>query len=229
MNCHQFEERLNDLLDERLPVGEDESLREHAAECTDCRESWLAQQQLVDFFHKNRPRLRKEWSQQNAVAVVQPTKGSRSLLDVRWLIVAGVGIAAAVLLMFSPAWRPTENLSGENSEGNLNRKKNAGLAVAQPVSPQTRAATNPNEISAQAPNFAMPFDQLIGWQQWVDRIPDSLEEIEQVEEMSPGLRPLRSSFSLAFHALWRTFPTSREPREKSSEGAQKIWWERTVS
>jgi len=37
MQCEEFESRLNDLLDERLPIDRDAALRAHAAACGDCR------------------------------------------------------------------------------------------------------------------------------------------------------------------------------------------------
>jgi hypothetical protein len=205
MNCHEFVVRLNDLLDERLPVGEDPTLRAHAAHCQQCRELWSAQQQMVEFFHRTRPKVRPEWSQQNQTVCTSQPPRRRFAFDMRWLAVAAVGVAATLVLMFSPAW-----------PGNRKSEKETQVAMQ---GPQGEKSTPDDE------NGGMRLDQLFTWQQWAEHWPDSIEQIEQVE----GLRPLRSSFSLAFHTLWRTFPGSREPRQKSEEGAQRLFGDRHLS
>lgn len=220
MNCHEFENRLNDLLDERLPVGEDGALRAHAARCGNCREIWLAQQQVVAYFQQSRPTVRREWSRQNQVVCVQPSaRNARWRFDFRWLAVAGVGIAAAIVLMFSPAWpgnRAPEQAQpvAENAPPPVVPANDLAVAVA------SQNATN---------GSGMRLEQLFAWQQWAEHWPDSIEQMEQVEEMSPGLRPLRSSFSVAFHTLWRTIPGSREQRQKTDEGALRVLRDRHLS
>lgn len=46
MQCEQFEQRVNQLLDARQSL-EDEPLMSHAANCEECRASWIAYQQMM--------------------------------------------------------------------------------------------------------------------------------------------------------------------------------------
>lgn len=49
MQCEQFEQRINELLDSRQPL-EDEQLVSHAANCAECQASWVAYQQMMEVF-----------------------------------------------------------------------------------------------------------------------------------------------------------------------------------
>jgi hypothetical protein len=48
MHCVEFEMRLNDLLDERAPLGGDSLLESHAAECSQCADLLGAHMALLD-------------------------------------------------------------------------------------------------------------------------------------------------------------------------------------
>src|SRR4051794_19559154 len=110
MNCQEFEDRLQLVLDERCSPERDERLAEHARNCANCRETIQAQEALLEALPKSRQMPSGPWAKNVAADVVaaavveKEADRRRRNVDLRWVSVGLVGVAAAVILMFSPAW-----------------------------------------------------------------------------------------------------------------------------
>jgi hypothetical protein len=175
-----------------------------------------AQEALFDALPKSRPIPSAKWAKKVAddvvaAAVVEKrASAGQWKLDLRWLSVGLVGVAAAVILMFSPAWRvmtgPRENGNPTVQNDAPGKKNNGQLAIARPIVPREKPA--PKVVSpAPASSTALTEYQLV-LQQWVQTLPDSVD-VNQLES-SPGIRPLASSIGLAIDTLRRTLPGRHE-------------------
>jgi len=219
MNCQEFEDRLQLVLDERCSPERDERLTEHARSCANCRETMQAQEALLEALRKSRQTPSGRWAKNVAADVVaaavveKQADRRRWNVDLRWVSVGLVGVAAAVILMFSSAWRamtgPRE-VGGSHTVQNAEpAKKNANdgqLAIARPLVPREKAG--PKVVSpAPVPSASLNEYQLV-LQQWVQTLPDSVD-VNQLES-SPGIRPLASSIGLAIDTLRRTLPGRRD-------------------
>jgi hypothetical protein len=234
MHCHEFEERLQIVLDERRRPELDGKLARHAEQCVDCRGSLAAQQALFAGLG-DIPPLQPDFStgvvRQVADAplvTVKPPLG----LGWAWSAVFAVGAAAACLLWFSPGWNPQEAVPSQTAIQRPARPKAETLAVARSSatarsadgiegSNQTLTKRDDSGLSPSADVPGPHYEAQV--RQWVLHLPDAVDQIEDVdyqlvEEYAPGLRSLRASFSLALETLRRSLPGHRESLK--SQGAQ---------
>lgn len=236
MQCHEFNDRLQVVLDERRRPESDGELARHAAACGECRERLAAQRALFASL-KILPLVPAHFAKDVVVHAelpqtgpVPPARASRWA----WLAVAATATAAACLLSFSPAWNPRPAPPSEIASNHSDPTVGA-LAISQsnpaihhPAPPQQahQPAQPTAEATASSPSglpSATAYEDQI--RSWVHTLPDAVERIDdvnylQVEEYAPGLRSLRTSFSLALETLRRSLPGSRDTLK--SEGAQRI-------
>lgn len=50
MNCHRFEQRMNELLDQRLPLESDSLIQSHLQQCPSCRDRLLTWQPIGELY-----------------------------------------------------------------------------------------------------------------------------------------------------------------------------------
>ncbi len=248
MKCPEFEDRLQNLLDQRLVPERDELLTAHAHSCVTCREVLRAQDALFDALPRLRVQPRAAWEKSVADDVVaamlsesQPqhrAKRSRSFWDVRWLSVGLVGLAAAVLLAFSPAWRVMTNPPARDKnpqaqfETEPGKKKRQQLAITEPKkkvrleTPRPLPPIVPDNNPDSSGNSDLLAEYQLALQQFMATLPENVE-LNQFEEFSPGIRPLRSTIGLAIDTLRRTLPGHREMRTQQAPAGARWNWERT--
>lgn len=107
MNCQEFENRFNDLLDDRKPTAGDPALTAHAQTCGECRELLAAEGRLWTGLKAGRATPPgRDFADAVLAELSRPQLRPRSAfrLDGRWLAVALTAVAAMTLLMYSPAW-----------------------------------------------------------------------------------------------------------------------------
>jgi hypothetical protein len=239
MKCHEFENRLHALLDDRRSPAGDSALAAHAAACPTCGQLLRGQQVLLsglraglppladDFAYRTLDRYRADTSDAPLDAVVLPGPG-RSLLARRawqvagWLLVS----AAALLLGFSIflASRPADNAN--NAVVTKDRKVKKSEASAPPLLAEDQiggsARSHPRRdavarrrsfISRPAGGYGMAIADM------ATSLPGAVERIEEVErKYAPGIRPIRVSFAVLWEALWRSLP-GLDSSESGERGA----------
>lgn len=203
MQCHEFEQRLNDLLDERQSPERDQILAAHAAQCTDCRQLLVGQQVLLEGLRTGPGvGLRDRF----AAAVIASHSGhaaatqlaaSRGLgadnSSLGWLVGLGLATAAAALVAVSiflasePEGPQLAGVAGANQMG--------GLAGEDTGKSRARA----KGLSQYTPDggYGVAIAEFV---------PEAVEQFENVERYAPGIRPLRVSFAMLWDALRRTIP-----------------------
>lgn len=78
--------------------------------------------------------------------------------------------------------------------------------LVQPTDPDAAAlATMPR---VQTTNIGWEYQMAIS--NWSKELPEAVSKLEEVQEFTPGLRPIKASFSTAIDTLLRTFPGSRD-------------------
>ena len=233
MKCQEFEDRLQLLLDDREAPERDEQLLAHANGCPGCREMLQAQEALFEALPRTKTVARPAWLAtvgEKVIAASLVEKASegktarvpRWRIDMRWLSVGLVGVAAAVVLMFSPAWKaitgPREN--GVKPEQTVhqdepgNRKNRGQYAITRSSLPRDKQPQKPvppgplpGPSPAQAPSPQLN-DYQLALHNWMQAFPEAVD-VERLEE-SPGIRPLASSIGLAIDTLRRALPGHRE-------------------
>lgn len=162
MQCARFEDRLNELLDERLSPQCDAELLAHAQDCDACRELLAISEQLfLGLELCAYPEPSPDFAQRvvAAAARCEPASGqdlltrSTSRDQKRWRVPVWVSVAVAASLLVATipllGWlNPSEPSSVANREGE---------AVApQPHVPQTRPEPKPNTVPLVAQQTEVP-------------------------------------------------------------------------
>jgi hypothetical protein len=220
MRCREFEGRMNDVLDQRLSPERDALLLRHAGECHACHQLLAGQAALLAGVELlETPPLSTDFagavlvqSRENPVALEMNTRqsGKRS-----WLApLAGLVSLAAIVLVavwigmsrHQDSARPTAVKPAspapktvEIAKNSIPQKPSAPTSIAKAVSP---------------PRVAPPVAAKEEYQEYRDAInsltaqlPSAVERIEEVEQSTPAIRPLRASFSMAIGTLQRTIPS----------------------
>lgn len=82
MQCSEFENRLNDLLDQRLDPASDHALARHAGHCARCEQDlsgWLSLAQQLPRLELSRPHEQNPLSEQPVLAASNPAKNAGHL------------------------------------------------------------------------------------------------------------------------------------------------------
>ena len=106
MNCEEFEQRLNDVLDRRGQPEADEQLGAHAVDCSECRTRLSGARVLLRGLARlSTPALPRDFSRR-VVAEVLPRPPAGNQGASRWWLAGGVLLAsaAAALLAVSLIW-----------------------------------------------------------------------------------------------------------------------------
>lgn len=213
MQCREFEDRLNLLLDERRPPGGDPLLAEHAQSCETCGQLLAGHEALlmgVSHWKRHRaPRPAGDFSRRVvadvvaadlvAAEVVRPSRQA-------WLVAAClVATAAAVLLAVSiAAWNSLGDGRVAESAPAVAKAPDGSLAAGEAARSRAGGAgARPAALSLFA---APPGGYRAAIADVASTLPDAVERLDQVERYAPGIRPIRISFTMLLEALWRTLP-----------------------
>jgi hypothetical protein len=242
MLCEKFEERLQELLDERMSPDGDEALLSHAELCDNCRDLLGLQEQLFAGLDAcELPPLRAGFARdvvaEAGVIVAEavtpaPTSNGRRAWHPAW-VVAGVALAVMLLVAIVPMarWMGTaapvakepQDRSTISAVDLANDEKVSTPVV--PDEPETPSAIrfSPEELAAMAKNA----DELLSGRpagEMVRNLSSRLPEVpgERSVEQIPGLRPIASSFSLTFGMVRRTIPgTSTKENPPAPESKEE--------
>lgn len=246
MKCTDFENRLNELLDDRLSPQNDATLIAHAAGCADCREVLAAHESLFRGLavlnHRTvAPELGKQVLREFTAPAVAAGAQVTSLPPLplptkrRWFPL--LATAAAVLLAVGLSiWIVNRNRNARlavqpaprGGHGNLaiikpgNRTTPAQLSPAPLVAPPQAIAVQPAPSAEESEAYRQAMASLASQWSTNAQYPQwpHVETIN-VEQYAPGIRPIRESFEVAIDALWRTIPAGRkDPRPTPPQAVQ---------
>ncbi|MDX1946382.1 MAG: zf-HC2 domain-containing protein [Pirellulaceae bacterium] len=208
MKCHEFENRLNDLLDERLAPESDARLVAHAQGCEVCGQLLQGQRALLAGLRPfPGPALRAEFADEVVVASLAPgadVEFAPREPATRWWVFALVATAATLLLTFGIG----RAISRNRAQRDQIVKQNEGSPPSQ--SPRGMAIVTPRRGGSAAPSPPLSgrryaaFGPQIG--SFAATLPAAVEHFDEVERYAPGLRPLRISFVMLFDTLRRAIP-----------------------
>jgi hypothetical protein len=212
MQCEEFEDRLNRLLDHRLSPDDDASLAMHARDCDECAGWFHAQQRLFAGLRMGpTPPLPAEL----ATRVVSQRHSELSRRRAAW---QNAGWAVLLASAASLGGLALMALKTNDSQPNVVEKKpvpgtSHGLAI-------TGIGSKPGQaIKAEKADEKLE-DYFVVIENFATQISDSKEFDEMSESLQPSIKPLRSSFGLAIDALRRTLPRGKESRTtKPDSGA----------
>jgi hypothetical protein len=239
MKCREFEDRLNDVLDDRGQPQSDPRLAAHADECDSCRQMLVGQELML----ASLKRLPKPSVPADLAARVVARASSEKVVlgegrqSRAWLAFGAVAAsAAAALLVVSLVWQAREGFpvvnapaDSEPQSGDVAPLPPPGFAVANPGGSR-RGSRAPGQGSAsasadwliEAPRLPSHLREYRGA---IDNLaitlPETVERLDEMEHYAPGIKPLRLSLGVLFDALWSTFPGSSE--EQPQSGRTSFW------
>jgi hypothetical protein len=231
MNCVLFETRLDELLDERLPPGNDAELNEHAEACMHCARLLADHQALLEAIE---------------VLVRPAALGDLAARDLAGSAVAGKALAARILAEVTVAPvsssgaspRATTSPTAESQRPGgpvqaaawiaatiaasllvgLGLMEWRGVGRSGPVAVSKTPDPAPRNTAMQVPAAAGNADfphpsfttrSMADVQSLAGLI--SPQQRTLMEQMTDGLKPVTHSMSAALNALRRTFPGSETP------------------
>lgn len=224
MKCTDFENRLNELLDDRLSPQEDAALLSHAENCLDCREMLAAQESLfrgMALLQRRTPspdlatRVLGELNTPAAPITLPPPVRT----PFRWVRV--LASAAAVLVAVSLGiWivsrnnqQPIVAQPGPKNHSGLAFVKPGGSRPSKPVPQPESIAVQPQLVPAPNPSAPQPdIDEALASlaSHWPANAQWPQVETIDVEQYAPGIRPIRESFEVAIDALLKTIPQGKK-------------------
>jgi len=205
MQCREFEDRLNELLDESRDPTADLRLRGHADDCERCR-LLLARQQLLLAGLRQAvvPRLPADFSRRVVTVAAIPEPLARPRSSSRMLLAIGVLFtsAAAALLAISLAWYARSGSPIAVEKTSNTSPTTLADANVRPR-PRQRNSTRGSLVISEA-------DVIYHLRGGFDELSETVERYGEVERLAPGIRPLRLSFALLWDTLFRALPGVRD-------------------
>ncbi len=216
MKCEEFENRLNDLLDARRCPSTDNNLGAHALRCPGCAQlvaGWSVVQEAIDLndAEMSDRQLPSAEFTQNVINRMrkQAELPASSWKTAQWISAIAV-VAALVLIALIPALptllesaaSPTTSIAGTGTEPANSIDKEANVITQVPNGQGSDTLQSPGGNSDEVPGYSsvalnMPLPAL-----------DSVTSIEP--NKIPGVRPIRSSITVAVGLLRTAFPGSKE-------------------
>ena len=234
MNCIEFEDRLNDLLDDRLAPADDAALLAHAATCTECREMLAAQESL---FHGLATLSRRTHAPEIGKQVLRelhttahlapplpppPRRSWFSLLVTAAAVLVAVGLS--IWIVNRGGDRPIARNQGPRGNNNglaivvkpgvkPSGKSRPAAEVRSETAPSEGLVASPQKVGSPTPAESEAYKQamasLASASQWSSNPQWLHVETLDVEQYAPGIRPIRESFEVALDALLKTIPSGK--------------------
>lgn len=237
MRCQEFENRLNAVLDERTNPESDSRLTAHARDCEECRSLLTGQRSLFAGLRQSSvPRLSPAFSRRavEQAAVVSAPCAAPAPQRV-WLAVGALlASAAAALLTVSLVWYARRGPSVTNEGGSATA---AIMENGKPTGPASNRSRSRHGTYGGGFALAQP-----GWLVEAPRLPDhvqtsidslpqalpaTIERINEVERLAPGMRPIWRSFALLWNTLCHALPGTRD-QGPPTRNRTSAWWLETL-
>jgi predicted anti-sigma-YlaC factor YlaD len=188
MQCAKFEQRLQQLLDDRQIAERNESLCEHAESCERCASILRAQSRLFSSVSKlPEPALPDDFANR----ILDRLQVERRRQRRKRMTIAALAAAAMIMISLLP-------LSGDGVPFLRNGDSNGSLALVDPAS----QVSPRNALTAQESR-----DLRLLMHQLMQQLSDGrLEMLSPVDQFASGIRPLTITFNFALDTLRRTLP-----------------------
>ncbi len=238
MQCVEFENRLNDLLDNRIAPEDDPQLNRHAQDCDACAGTLFAQQRLFQGLQASRLAPSADLPDRilsRRHNEVQLQSGNYRKLAWAVLLASAASIGGlALLALQSPGKTPVVQPPTKSEPIQKQRdiavivpdRKSSPLVVKNDDSnPLVTNANSQNLNSNQVDkNNDEKFDDyFVALENFAAQLGDPKQFDGVSESLSPSFKPIRSSFGLALDALRRTMPRGKEPKgAKPDSGARFV-------
>lgn len=201
MNCHQFESRLNELMDERLTLRDDDSLNLHSQRCQSCRRKLHDFELLRSYFGENKGESRAVGVRQNLVDTSPASSDRFSWREEgRWLLAA---VAAALLAATMPLV--------------LSKRVQAPLSIAQvPLNAKTTLISTSDDSTSTE----LPWPTVLSTLEALPKQLDNLGPVYFCTAHLTGVSSLTSSLSLTVDLLRTQFNNFGlpKPTDDNSQG-----------
>jgi hypothetical protein len=195
VDCRNFENRIQDLMDQRVNISNDRILKSHSVSCHECATTLASFQALEQALYASFDREKfNAPSRTTTIPVAAST----------WSIAAAVlAIAAVLTIIVLPV---------------LNQDQN-GVEVAQ-VEPSVGESTPSIKIPPPAPSVPTPIVNevkspltpsinLVSYD-----LPTTLRNAYQYAAELPGIRPFECSLNATIEALQNSWNSSSEPQDQ---------------
>jgi hypothetical protein len=211
MQCEEFEDRLNRLLDHRLSPDDDESLAFHTRDCEECGSLFHAQHRLFTGLRMSSAQPSVEL----ATRVVSQRHSEVSRRRAAWRNAGWAVLLASAASLGGFALMALKN--GDNPPNIVQKQPIQGAPRGLAIS---GLGSKPNETVAPDKADERLGEYFVVLENIATQIGDSKEFDEVSESIEPSIKPIRSSFALALDALRRTLPRGKETRDtKPDAGA----------
>jgi len=194
MQCAKFEQRLQQMLDDRQNVEQDEALRAHSRGCVACGQVWRAQSLLFAGL-KSTPE--PSFGQDLGPRVLDQLRVDRRKRNNKRLLLAALAMAAVIMIALLP-------LAGDHVRRQEGEQVGGGLALVAPTPRQMP----PSRLTEQeSEDIRMLMHELM------QRLSDQrFDMLEPVDQLAGGIRPLAITFNFALDTLRRTLPGYSQPQ-----------------
>ncbi|MDB4778221.1 hypothetical protein OAG68_02070 [bacterium] len=203
IECDAFEDRIQDLMDRRIPLSSDEILQSHARSCVEC------QQSLTSFASLEFALVATFESEDFAA---ESTTTAQPLTQIpHWtLISAATALAALLLVLIIPILNNQSKgpVLADNSSHSPERSSDQLIAAA-PLQPLPIDLTKAPEFNLVSYNTFSP----------------TLRNAYQYASELPGIRPIECSFTVTIEALqksWRTPPQQKREKDNPDLGQSTV-------
>jgi hypothetical protein len=230
MQCDDFSRRLNLLLDQRRPAEHDDALQLHAADCPDCQQLLTGQARLLEMVRYEITPLPDDFGRRlvalhtaasdTAASDTDTAASNTATLQVRpqrlpsrkaQIIAAIVATAATLLIVAAPIANRFSNRQVSSRQGvkiadRSRQAPPATIANMNPgVSQSTSGTTELPSPAAEPEELRRMIHDL--WRN-LPQVPE--EQLEPIDRLAGGFRPLASTLGAAFDAIRRSLPVGRD-------------------
>jgi hypothetical protein len=202
MQCVEFEDRLNRLLDHRLSPDDDGPLSDHARDCECCAGVLRAQRSLFAGLKRGRPQAAADFAERVVAQFPKQARRRNAFWkNASWglLLASAASLAGFALISLATQSKDRGNMAHPPARPAGPGVSNSAIAKAGPQKAGQHGQENLGVYFVALENLATQFS-------------DSKEFDEVSESLEPSIKPIRSSFGLALDALRRTLPRGKEPR-----------------
>jgi len=226
MQCHEFEDRLHSLLDDRQSPEADPQIVAHAATCEPCGHLLIGQRLLLAGLRRGVKHISGSQLAQNVVAGYQADPVEALVLDgsstgrriwrvVGWLAATAAALAIAVsIYVASQPGRPRVAVSSPSVNRVPLVNRDSATGPKQPNRDVAHSDPRPARASGRRAHALGAFQLLPRGGGYgvaladmaTSSLPEAVERMEEVERYAPGIRPIRVSIAMLWNALWRSIP-----------------------
>jgi|GEM_PF-3788283 len=208
MNCDEFEERIQQLLDRRRNLAADARLRRHARRCEDCRAIRRAYLQLFEGLSRSESPALDQGFSERVVHLVQPVTRPASMETWRSRRFLAAWSAVALVLLVALTGIPL--LSGGDSEvSEVAAPGSSEPEITESAGSGFRNLAENPHVELHLPWPAQDPEWLLFWERFSDRMAG--ETAEPLEVFTEGLRPLATSLASVWSGFRDTWPWGRDP------------------